>query len=359
VAFARSGSSGKLRVGVVGAGFGEAVHVPAFRAHPRCEVTAICASTIEKARAVAARLNVPRAHRSWQDLITDAEVDAVAIALPTTLQPEVALAALELGKPTFAEKPLADSLSDALHLAQVAAQAGVANMVDFEFLDIPTWQRAAASLAAGSVGRLRHLVVNWQVESYAHRAGLQNWKLSRSGGGGTLNSLVSHCFYYVEQMAGPVTGVTARLSGTPGDVRTGDALDALVLDLASGATAVLCVSTQSFAGSGHRVEFYGDAGTMVLENPTKDYVRGFTLRRGTRKEGSLTEVALPAPREDIWPNDGRIYVVSRLAARFVDWALGGSPGRPDFRDGARVQLLIDAARRSDAAGARVTVPANA
>jgi predicted dehydrogenase len=354
----QSRSTRKLRLGVVGAGFGQAVHVPAFRASPPCEIGAICASTVEKARAAAETLNIPGAHGRWQDLVADADVDAVAIALPPALQAEAALTALEMGKPVFAEKPLADSLNSARRLWEVAAQVGVANMVDFEFLDIPAWQLASQLLAAGGLGRLRHIVVNWQVETYAQRAGIRNWKTSMVDGG-ALNLLVSHCFYYIEHMAGPIKAVSARLSRTPGDARTGDALDVLVLDLESGATAMLCVSVHSFAGSGHRVEFYGDDGTMVLDNPTADYVHGFTLRYGTRKEGGLTEVTVPAAREDVWPRDGRIYVVARLAARFVSWALGGSAARPSFRDGMRVQRLLDAARRSDASGSRVGVPGDA
>jgi len=347
-----SRSGRKLRLGVIGAGFGQAVHVPAFRASPGCEVAAICASTVEKARAVAGTLGIPGAHGRWQDLVADADVDAVAIAVPPALQADVALAALEIGKPVFAEKPLADSLNSARRLSDVAGRASVANMVDFEFLDIPAWRVASEILTAGGLGRLRHIVVNWQVETYAHRAGIRSWKTS-SEDGGALNLLASHCFYYLEHMTGPITAVCARLSRTPGDARTGDAMDVLTLELESGATAMLCVSTHSFAGSGHRLEVYGDQGTMVLENPTPDYMHGFTLRYGTRNEGGLTEVAVPVPRDDVWPNDGRIYVVSRLAARFVGWALGGAPARPNFRDGMRVQMLVEAARRSDASGSRV------
>ena len=52
-----------LRVAVIGVGFGQQVHVPAFRADPRCEVTTLCASTEAKAAEIAGRLNVPARRR--------------------------------------------------------------------------------------------------------------------------------------------------------------------------------------------------------------------------------------------------------------------------------------------------------
>ena len=50
-----------LRVAVIGLGFGQQVHVPAFRADSRCDVTTLCASTEQKALEVARLLNVPSA----------------------------------------------------------------------------------------------------------------------------------------------------------------------------------------------------------------------------------------------------------------------------------------------------------
>ena len=59
---------------------------------------------------------------------------------------------------------------------------------------------------------------------------------------------------------------------------------ALALAFASGAGGSLQMSCASFLGSGHRIEFYGDDGTLVLANPTADYFRGFELEhaRGRR-----------------------------------------------------------------------------
>jgi predicted dehydrogenase len=339
----------KIQVGVVGIGFGQQVHVPAFQMDDRCQVRALCASTVERAAEVAKRLNVDRALGDWQELVTDPTIDAVSIATPPGLQTEVAIAALSQGKAVFCEKPLARSLEDAHKLAALAEQSNVANMVDFEFPDIDEWRQAKTLLDQGGVGNLRHIAVTWNVETYANRMGLSSWKTRMEDGGGTLYSFVSHVFYYLEWFAGSIRRLVCSLFRSPGDTRPGDTLAVLCLELESGVAVSLSISSHAFLGSGHRVEFYGDAGTLVLDNPTADYVSGFRLLHGTRESKQLEVVHLERSNPSNI-KDGRLVVVSRLIDRFVTWLETGVPGAPSFKDGLRVQQLLEAARMSHESG---------
>lgn len=345
----------RVRVGVVGLGFGQQVHVPAFRTHPGCAVVALCGTRLDRARDVAARLGVPTAYGSWQELLAQS-LDAVAIAAPPAVQYEIARAALAAGIAVFAEKPLAATVAQAEELAAAARRAGVAHVVDFQFLEVTAWRKARDLLAAGAIGMLRHVSVVWHVETYANRTGLVSWKTASEAGGGTLASFVSHVFYNLEQMAGPVAAVRVCLARTPGDSRSGDALVSATLELASGAVATLSVSGNAPLGSGHRLEFYGDEGALVLANPTADYLRGFRLQQGRRRSGRLEDVDTTDPEEQ-GAEDGRIVPVARLVGRFLDAVQTGRLSRPDFADGLRVQVLLDAARRAHDEGRRVEVPA--
>ena len=68
---------GKLRVVIVGAGFGSYGLVPAFRRDDRCEVAAIVT-------------------RQWENVVSSKQVDAIAIAVPPVFQPAIALAAMRV-----------------------------------------------------------------------------------------------------------------------------------------------------------------------------------------------------------------------------------------------------------------------
>lgn len=341
-----------MRVGVIGIGFGQQVHVPAFRAVPGCEVVALGASNFERAARVAEKLGITRAYGNWRELVEDPAIEAISIATPPALQAEIALAALANGKHVFCEKPLAGDSATAQRLAEAASQAGTANMVDFEFPEIAEWQQAKALIDSGDLGKLRHAALAWNVETYANKLQLESWKTSMGAGGGTLYSFVSHSFYYLEWLLGPISRLSASLFKPPGDPRPGDTLAVLCLELASGGIVSLSVSGAAFLGSGHRLEIYGDTGTLVLDNPTSDYVRGFRLRYGTRQSAKLEDITGPGPASE---GDGRVAVVTPLISRFVRWAVSGEASHPNFQDGWRVQQLLEAARRSDETRAWVEV----
>ena len=345
-----------IKVGIVGCGYGGQVLVPAFWADPRVEVVAIAARSRTNAEETARKLGIPAAFDGWRTMLKAAGLDAVAVAVPPWAQVEVAQAALEHGLAVFAEKPLALDLAQAKALTRAAALSGRANMIDFNFRGIAAFQAARQVLRAGEIGPLRHVAVSWQVESYANRARLESWKTDEEAGGGTLSNFVSHGLDYLEWFLGPIHGLQARLAKMPGDQRRNETFVALALAFGSGAAGSLTMSAAAYRGSGHRLDFYGEDGTLVLDNTGTDYMRGFRMFLARRPD-PLTEVPILPDAEDAW-EDGRVLPASRLIGRFLDWSAGGPPAEPDFRAGLRVQHLIEAARCSHASGRWIEVPAS-
>jgi predicted dehydrogenase len=269
----------------------------------------------------------------------------------------IASAALDLKKHVFCEKPLATSEPAARQLVTSAAHAGVANVVDFEFPEIPEWCRARALLASGILGRVRHVRISWYVETYANRVGLKNWKTSIREGGGALNDFASHCFYYLEWLLGPIRTVWAAPSSSVEAGPDADPLAVLCVMLQDDTVVSVSLGTAAVHGNGHSVTVHGDDGTIALVNRTADYAAGFQLFLGTRETPSLQLVHVGD--SEIHDGDGRIAVVGRLVGRFLDWALTGARSRPSFEDGLRVQVLLDAAWRSRTEGTWCQVPSMA
>lgn len=350
-----SQAAGRIRVGIIGIGFGQQVHIPAFQLDGRCEVIAICASTQQRAAEVASRHGVATSFGDWRQMVQDPDIDVIAIATPPSIQAEIATDAISRRKAVFCEKPLAISKAAALGMTVAVEQVGVANMVDFEFPDVEEWRRAKSILDRGDIGNLRHIAVSWNVETYANKLGLKSWKTKVEEGGGALNSFGSHALYYIEWFAGPVKRLSASLFRAPGDQRSGDTLAILCLELESGVAASLSISNHAFLGNGHRVEFYGDEATLVMDNNTSDYVRGFRLLYGTRATNRL-EVVYSSDHSQVIGGDGRIAAVACIVKRFVDWIVTGVPSTPSFQDGLRVQSLLEAARKSHELGCWVNGP---
>jgi predicted dehydrogenase len=344
-----------MRLGIVGTNYGRTVLLPAFRADGRCEVVALAGSDAARTAELARAAGVAKAYGGWRALVEDASVEAVAIATLPALQPQIAQAALALGKPVFAEKPMASGLAEARAMCEAAKRAGKPTMVDFNFHQIAGWQRAKQMLDDGAIGALRHLAVHWHGENRSIQMRMRNWKTLADDGGGVLGNFVSHCFHYLEWFCGPIARLSARLAGLPGD----DALQTtatLALEFASGRPASLSMSCASYLGSGHRLEFYGENGTLVLHNLGPDYMRGFELYHALRPMAALPRIRVEDPDDARYP-DGRIAPVARLAKAFIDAVERGGTAQPDFAAGHRVQQLIDAAQRSHREGRMISTSA--
>jgi predicted dehydrogenase len=212
-----------------------------------------------------------------------------------------------------------------------------------------SWQRAKAMLEANAIGALRHVTVHWHVESRALQLRMRSWKTVGDDGGGVLGNFISHCFHYLEWFCGPIAGLSARVSGLPHDSDL-ETTAAMAITFQAGPLCSLSMSCASYLGSGHRIEFFGEDGTLVLHNPGADYMRGFELFHAKRPAAALERIAVSDPIDAQYP-DGRIAPVSRLAKQWFDAIEHGGTPVPGFAEGYRVQRLMDAARRSHQQGA--------
>jgi predicted dehydrogenase len=338
------GFNAVIRLGIVGMNYGRNVHLPAFRADPRCEVVALAGSDATRAAELAHAARVPKGYGDWRSLVEDPNVDAVAIATLPSLQSTIAIRALELGKPVFAEKPMAGDLAQARAMLRQAEKSGLPTMIDFNFHQTMNWQRAKQLLDQGAIGTLRHVTVHWHVESYSIQKRMRNWKTAGDDGGGVLGNFISHCFHYLEWFVGPLAGLSARISGLPDDPKL-ETTVAMALAFKTGPAVSLSMSCASYLGIGHRIEFFGEDGTLVLHNPGADYMRGFELFYAKRPGAALERIAVIDPVDAQFP-EGRIAPVSRMAKLFLDAIEKGGTAKPGFAEGYRVQTIMDAARRS-------------
>ncbi len=334
----------RIRVGVIGGGFGARVQAPAFRLDPRFELVGLASRAPERARAAADKAGIGKVYSSAAELVNDPNIDLVSIAVPPREQPDLLELVLDAKKHVFAEKPIGGGAARARSFAERADELGVAHVVDFEFPEIDVFQRARAWLDEGKIGRVRHATVAWHIESYAHRHGLRDgWKVSASAGAGVLGLFLSHSFYYLEWLLHQrITGLHARLVADP--LVAEDAAEEVVhASLLCGAVPVsVAASSCSRAGNGHRIEIHGDSGAIVLDNPNTDYISGFTLSLFDEPgHVALREASSFQPAPGV---DGRVAAVASLLRRLGDWIERGARCSPDLGDGARIERWLEQAR---------------
>src|SRR5690242_21634140 len=122
----------RLRIGVVGVGFGATVHIPAFQSEG-LEVVAVCSRRPERAQACAAQFGIANAFTDYDAMLRMPGLDAVSIASPVGLHYEQALKAIDAGKHVICEKPFTANEAAARKLYDAAEHSGLTCMVAHEF----------------------------------------------------------------------------------------------------------------------------------------------------------------------------------------------------------------------------------
>ena len=118
-----------VRIGVVGLGYWGPNIARNFAALPGCDLVWCCDSSSRALDRAAAQFPGVRLTDGVDELLSDPELDAVAVATPVPSHASLAVRVLEAGKHCFVEKPLAQSVADGQRAVQAARDSGRVLMV--------------------------------------------------------------------------------------------------------------------------------------------------------------------------------------------------------------------------------------
>jgi predicted dehydrogenase len=138
----------------------------------------------ETARAWACEFAIPHAYSSYDALLADPAINAVYIPLPNDQHSEYTLKAAAAGKHVLCEKPLARSVDEAAQMAAECRRHSVILMEAFMWRHHPRVGRACEMVAAGELGELRLVKMDFSFD--IDRA---DWRLRPEQGGGALFDL--------------------------------------------------------------------------------------------------------------------------------------------------------------------------
>jgi predicted dehydrogenase len=141
-----------VRIGVIGLGYWGPNVARNVAASPRAELTWLCDPRGDAVAAAAARHPLARTTTSFQEVLDDPDVDAVAIVTPVSTHYDLAAAALEAGKHVLVEKPLAASSVQAADLIERASAARLVLMPGHTFLYSPPVVKIKELLDGGELG---------------------------------------------------------------------------------------------------------------------------------------------------------------------------------------------------------------
>ena len=141
-----------IGLAVIGAGYWGPNLVRTALATPALQLEWLCDLDEERARMVLGRYTTVKATSSYDSVLADPAVAAVAIATPAATHFDLVRSALEAGKHVLVEKPLTASASEGEKLAALAERSGLVLMCDHTYCFTPTVQRIRELVRGGEIG---------------------------------------------------------------------------------------------------------------------------------------------------------------------------------------------------------------
>jgi len=337
-----------VRVLIVGTGGMAHQHAESFAAMDGVDLVAGVDTNADNLAAFQAEFAIPKGFASVEEAIAWGEFDAVTNVTPDGVHHRTTMPFLAAGKHVLCEKPLAANATDADAMAAAAKAAGVINMVNLTYRNVPALMAAADLVADGQIGAVRHFEASY-LQSWLTQPAWGDWRTedqwlwrlsSAHGSLGVLGDVGVHILDFASFAAGaPARDVSCRL--TTFDKAKGNRIGDYVLDandsfnmhltLENGASGVIHASR--FA-SGHlndlRLRLYGTLGAVevLYEGNTSRLRRCIDLESAAWQDVDTPDVATNYER-------------------FIHAIRSGEQVMPDFARGAALQHALDRAVQSN------------
>jgi len=346
-----------IKLAIVGTGGMAHSHAKAFAEIKGCKLVAACDIVRPRAEAFATEFAIPQIFTDVDEMLGQAEIDAVAVVTPDAAHAPVSLKVVAKGKHILCEKPLATCYDDAKAMADAAGKAGVINMVNLSYRRSAAIQKAHQLVEQGVLGRIMHIEASYlqcwlssKVWGDWRTGSGWLWRLStQHGSGGVLGDVGVHILDFATFAAGDIQSLNCRLKTfhkAEGDKIGEYPLDAndsavIMVELVGGGIGTIH-TTRWATGQANslRLRVYGDEGALVVDlDQSYDTLR---ICRGKDVDKAQWKDLACAKTPTIYQ-------------RFIKSIRTGQNDQPDFARGAKVQKMLDACFESDRSGQSVTL----
>lgn len=346
----------------------------------RASMVAVCGRDPGRTADAAARLGWAEHLTDWRELIRRDDIDLVDICTPGDSHAEIALAALAAGKHVLCEKPLANSVTEAVEMsraADLARVSGVRAMCGFNYRRVPAVALMRRMIAEGRIGVVRHVraayLQDWIVDPQFPLV----WRLQQDrAGSGALGDIGAHIIDLTQYVTGrlisgvsavtetfvrerPLPGQSSGLSATAsgavletGPVTVDDAA-IFVARLEGGAIATY-EATRFATGrkNGLRVEINGSLGSLVFDLERLNELEFYDATTPAAEQG-FTKILVTEPEHPYvaawWPPGhiiGYEHSFTHQMRDLIEAIARGEDPTPSFSDALQVQFVLEAVLRS-------------
>ena len=370
-----------FNLGMIGYGFMGRAHSNAYRKVNtffdlpyRPVLKAVCARNRDNAQAFADKWGYESVETDWRTLLQRADIDGVDICTPNNLHKEIAIAAAKAGKAILCEKPLAMNAAEGEEMCKAVEEAGVPNIVWYNYRRVPAVTLAKRLIDEGRLGRIFHyravFLQDWTISEDVPQGGAATWRLdANAAGSGVTGDLLAHCIDTALWLNGKIKTVSAltetfvkqRPHAETGKVEPVNIDDACAF-LARFENGSLATFESTRYARGHKAlytfEINGEHASIKWDLHDLHRLEWFDHRDEGKLRGwrsiHVTDAGGDHPYMDHWwvpgLQIGYEHSFIHQVADFLDGLDKGQPVGPTFRDAQETQKVCDAVLESGQSG---------
>lgn len=310
----------------------------------------------------------------WKEVINNPEIDLVSIAAPSQVHAEIAIAAANAGKHVFCEKPLALNMEDAEAMVEAVERNKVINFIGFNFRRVPALCLAKKLIEDGVLGKLYHFRAIWSQDWLTDPMFPMAWRLRKAQAGyGSHGDLGAHTIDIARFLVGdleevccvektfnkrrPVAvvedGLYAEAGEEMGEVDVDDASQMMASFKDRDIMAYFEVTRN---GTGHRnqnrIEIAGSKGSIIWDEEKLGELEYYNTEDPSHLQGFRTiqvGEAVHPYMANWWPAGHIIGYGDTFVNEYYDLftaIIEGKQIAPNFRDGLKIQKVLDTAEKS-------------
>lgn len=336
---------GNVRFGIIGVGNMGSAHLNSFLSGKVTNGTVTAVADTDPAKLVAVQKNNPGTYACCaraEDLLSRDDVDAVIVATPHYLHPDLSVAALHAGKHVIAEKPAGVYTKQVEKINTAAAKSDKLYTVMFNQRTNPLYKKMRALVMDGAVGEIKR--IHWQITDWYRSQSYYDsgsWRATWAGeGGGVLFNQCPHQLDLLQWVTGMMPERVRAFCrfGKWHDIEVEDDVTAY-MEYGNGATGVFITGTADTPGT-NRFEILGTGGKLVCENNT---LRVWRLETDERTFNATYKGGFGEPKftEELLKPEGDNPQHVGILNNFANAILGLEPLYVDGKEGIKSVELMD------------------
>lgn len=350
----------KVKFGIIGMGNMGSGHLSYFYDGKIANGVVSAIADVKAARLEAAKKNYPgeyKCYSSGEELIDNADVDAVVIAVPHYDHPPLAIRALKRGLNVICEKPAGVYTKQVKEMNAVAEKSKGLFTMMYNQRTNPLYIKMHELVAGGELGEIRRvnwIITNWFRTQFYYDSG--SWRATWKGeGGGVLMNQCPHQLDLLQWICGMMPSKVRAFChfGKWHNIETEDDVTAY-LEFPNGATGAFVTTTADSPGT-NRFEVLCSRGKVVCE---KDELQVYRLNEDLQEFLMSANAGFAQPKytEETIKQGGNNPQHVGILNNFANAVLGTEPLYVDGREGLKCVELIDSMLLSSWTDKTVSLP---